>query len=156
MLDHEPARERHTLRIEDRRFDRPGRRRGGTRSALPLMGRGVVLDDAVVVVQPLGVTRQTPPRLSANLLRSLTRTRGPVGSPVRVEARHTGFARYKSVFRVAADTGRRIRVDGRDSNGKQSDDCESGGRGGPIPAASGSEAGRRRGRFYEETKGFRE
>ncbi|RRT51939.1 hypothetical protein B296_00019455 [Ensete ventricosum] len=59
MLDHEPARERHTLRIEDRRFDRPGRRRGGTRSALPLMGRGVVLDDAVVVVQPLGVTRQT-------------------------------------------------------------------------------------------------
>ncbi|RWV90087.1 hypothetical protein GW17_00047732 [Ensete ventricosum] len=50
----------------------------------------------------------------------------------------------------------RIRVDGRDSNGKQSDDCESGGRGGPIPAASGSEAGRRRGRFYEETKGFRE
>ncbi|RWW65517.1 hypothetical protein BHE74_00027170 [Ensete ventricosum] len=51
---------------------------------------------------------------------------------------------------------RRIRVDGRDSNGKQSDDSESGGRGGPIPAASGSEAGRRRGRFYEETKGFRE
>ncbi|RRT51940.1 hypothetical protein B296_00019456 [Ensete ventricosum] len=50
------------------------------------------------------------------------------------------------------DPSRRIRVDGRDSNGKQSDDCESGGRGGPIPAASGSEAGRRRGRFYEETK----